>query len=146
VTVVWKIDGVRSVTNESDMKFAQCLPRVGTESHDNGLVQSNQPGSLLMRSKLAVSALVVTSLFGSTLIASAQSQPEPGASSEGNGASSEGNGGTDPTSGVKAKHEKGMTTGSSTRSGANKGGVANPSDQDSAGSGAMAAPQSGSTY
>jgi hypothetical protein len=99
---------------------------------------SNQLGSLLMRSKLVVSGLVVASLFGSTLIASAQSQPAPGASSEGNV-------GPGATSGKKTKHEK-MTTGSSTRSGAKKGGVANPSDQDDAGSGAMAAPKSGSKY
>jgi hypothetical protein len=94
-----------------------------------------------MRSKLAISALVVTSLFGSTLVASAQSQTAPGASNEGNV-------GPGATSGKKAKHEKGMTTGSSTRSGANKGGVANPPDQDSTGSGAdnMAAPKSGSKY
>ena len=84
--------------------------------------------TFFMRSKLAISALVVASLLVSTLIASAQSQPAPGASSEGNvvpGA----------TSGKKTKHEKGMTTGSSTRNGANKGGAANPSDQDDAGSG-----------
>jgi hypothetical protein len=75
-----------------------------------------------MRSKLAISALVVTSLFGSTLIASAQSQPAPGTSSEGN---------VDPgaTSGKKTKHEKGMTTGASRRSGANKGDAADPSGQ-----------------
>jgi len=48
----------------------------------------------------------------------------------------------------KTKHEKGMTTGKSSRSGANKGGAANPSDQDGAGSGAdnMAAPKSGRKY
>ena len=94
-----------------------------------------------MRSKLAISALVVASLFGSTLIASAQSQPAPGASSEGNV-------GPGATSGKKTKHEKGMTTGSSTRSGSKKGDAANPSDQDNAGSGAdtMAAPKSGSKY
>jgi hypothetical protein len=37
-----------------------------------------------MRSKLAISALVVASLLGTTIIASAQMQPAPGASSEGN--------------------------------------------------------------
>jgi hypothetical protein len=37
-----------------------------------------------MRSKLAISALVVASLLGATAIASAQTQPAPGASSEGN--------------------------------------------------------------
>jgi hypothetical protein len=97
--------------------------------------------TFLMRSKLAISALVVTSLFGSTPIASAQSQPAPGASSEGNV-------GPGTSSGKKTKHEKGMTTGSSTRSGTNKGGAANPADQDNAGSGAdnMAAPKSGSKY
>jgi hypothetical protein len=78
--------------------------------------------NLLMRSKLAISALVVASLFGSTLIVSAQSQPAPGASSEGNV-------GPGATSGKKTKHEKGMTTGSSTRSRANKGDAANPSGQ-----------------
>ena len=75
-----------------------------------------------MRSKLAISALVVTSLFGSTLIASAQNQTAPGASSEGNV-------GPGATSGKKTKHEKGMTTGSSKHSGANKGDAANPSGQ-----------------
>ena len=72
-----------------------------------------------MRSKLAISALVVASLFGSTLIASAQSQPAPGASIEGNV-------GPGATSGKKTKHEKGMTTGSSKRSGDD---AANPSGQ-----------------
>jgi hypothetical protein len=38
--------------------------------------------TFLMRSK-AISTLVVTSLFGSTLIASAQSQPAPGMSNDG---------------------------------------------------------------
>jgi hypothetical protein len=94
-----------------------------------------------MRSKLAISALVVASIFGSTLIVSAQSQPAPGASSEGNV-------GPGATSGKKTKHEKGMTTGSSKHSGAKKGDAANPSDQDNDGSGAdtMAAPKSGSKY
>jgi hypothetical protein len=106
-----------------------------------GFILTNQLGSLLMQSKLAISALVVASLFGSTLIASAQNQPAPDASSEGNV-------GPGATSGKKAKHEKGMTTGSSTRSGAKKGDAANPSDQNDAGSGAgtMAAPPSGSKY
>jgi hypothetical protein len=79
-----------------------------------------------MRSKLAISALVVASLFGSTLIASAQSQPAPGASGEGNV-------GPGATSGKKTKHEKGMTTGSSRRSGADKGDAANPSGQGNVG-------------
>jgi hypothetical protein len=96
-----------------------------------------------MRSKLAISALVVTSLFGSPLIASAQTQTAPGASSEGN---------VSPGAirGKKPQQEKGMTTGSSTRSGAaQKGSAANPSDQDDVGSGAgtMAPPpMSGSRY
>jgi hypothetical protein len=94
-----------------------------------------------MRSKLAISALAVTSLFGSTLIASAQNQTAPGASNE--GAVSPG-----ATSGKKTQHEKGMTTGSSARSGGKKGGAVAPSDQDNAGSGAdnMAAPKSGKKY
>jgi hypothetical protein len=94
-----------------------------------------------MRSKLAISALVVTSLLGSTLFASAQSQTAPGTSNEGNVSPG-------ATSGKKAQHEKGMTTGSSMRSGVNRGGAASPSDQDNAGSGAdnMASPKSGSKY
>jgi hypothetical protein len=142
VTVVWKSGGrCAPITNEF-LEYEICamfatgpersrLPKV--------CIHSSQPGSLLMRSKLVISGLVVASLFGSTLIASAQSQPAPGASSEGNV-------GPGATSGKKTKHEKGMTTGSSTHSGAKKGGAANPSDQDDAGSGAMAAPKSGSKY
>jgi hypothetical protein len=101
----------------------------------------NLPENLLMRSTLAISVLIVTSFFGSTLIASAQMQPAPGASSEGNV-------GPGATSGKKTKHEKGMTTGSSKHSGTIKGGAATPSDQDNAGSGAdnMAAPKRGEKY
>jgi hypothetical protein len=93
-----------------------------------------------MRSKLAISALVVTSLFGSTLIASAQNQAAPGASNDGTVSPG-------ATSGKKTQHEKGMTTGSSTRS-KGKGGAMNPSDPDNAGPGTdnMAAPKSGSKY
>jgi hypothetical protein len=101
----------------------------------------------LMRSKLAISALVVTSLFGSTLLASAQNQTAPGASNDGT---------VNPgATGKKTQHEKGMTTGSSTRSGTNKGGAANPADQDNATPGSdtmaaprenMAAPKSGNKY
>src|ERR1700682_4590656 len=43
-----------------------------------------QSRRILMRSKLAISALVVASLFGATVIASAQTQPAPGASREDN--------------------------------------------------------------
>jgi hypothetical protein len=91
--------------------------------------------------KLAISAVVVTSLFGSTLIASAQNQTAPSASNDGSVSPG-------ATSGKKTQHEKGMTTGSSTRSGANKGGAASPPDQDNAGSPAdnVAAPKSGSRY
>jgi hypothetical protein len=92
-----------------------------------------------MRSKLAISVLVIASLFGSTLIASAQSQPAPGASGEGNV-------GPGATSGKKAKHEKGMTTGSSMRSGAKKGGAAKPSGQGNVDPDNIAAPKSGEKY
>jgi hypothetical protein len=141
VTDVWKNDGrprraifgIRNLRNICHGPEQNRMPEVW--------VHPNQLGSLLMRSKLAISALVLASLFGSTLIASAQSQPAPGASSEGNV-------GPGATSGKKTKHEKGMTTGSSTRSGAKKGDAANPSDQDNVGSDAdtMAAPKSGSKY
>jgi hypothetical protein len=95
--------------------------------------------TFFMRSKLAISALVVTSLFGSTLVASAQNQPTPGASNEGT---------ISPGATSSKKMQKGTTTGSTTRSGANKGGAANPSEQDNAGSGTdtMAAPKGGSRY
>jgi hypothetical protein len=98
-------------------------------------------GDILMRSKLAIPALVVASLFGSTLIASAQTQTAPGASSEGTV-----NPGATPSK--KMQHDKGMTTGSDTRGGANKTGTMNPSGQNNAGSGYdnMAAPKSGSKY
>lgn len=96
-------------------------------------------GDFLMRSKLAITALVATSFFGSTLIASAQSQPAPGASSEGNV-------GPGATSGKKTKHEKGMTTGSSTRRGTNKGDATNPSGQGNVDPDSMATPKSGEKY
>ena len=104
-------------------------------------ISCNPTETFLMRSKLAISALVVTSLFGSTLIASAQTQTAPGASSQGTVSPG-------ATSGKKTQHEKGMTTGSTTRSGANKSGTMAPSSPDNAGSGAdnMAAPKSGSKY
>jgi hypothetical protein len=92
-----------------------------------------------MRYKLAISALVIASLFGSTLMASAQSQPAPGASSEGNV-------GPGATSGKKTKHEKGTTTGSSTRSGSKKGDAANPSGQGNVDPDNIATPKSGEKY
>jgi hypothetical protein len=97
--------------------------------------------TFFMRSKLAISALVVTSLFGSTLIASAQNEPAPGASSEGHV-------GPGATSGKKTKHEKGMTTGSSKRSGAKNGDAANPSSQGNVDpdNDNIAAPKSGEKY
>jgi hypothetical protein len=144
-TDVWKSDGRPRSNHErvfSNMKFAQCCPLQNSIACQKFRVHTvTFEETFFMRSKLAISALVVASLFGSTLIASAQSQPAPGASSEGNV-------GPGATSGKKTKHEKGVTAGSSTRSGAKKGDAANPSDQDNAGSGAdtMAAPKSGSKY
>ena len=92
-----------------------------------------------MRSKLAITALVATSLFGSTLFASAQSQPAPGASSEGNV-------GPGATSGKKTRHEKGMTTGSSTRSGSKKGDAAYPAGQGNVDPDNISTPKSGEKY
>lgn len=93
-----------------------------------------------MRSKLAISALVAASLFGATAIASAQMQPAPGASSEGNV------GPDAPATGTKMKSHKmkshrmksrkmksGTTTGMS--AGARKGEARNPTGQGSAGTG-----------
>jgi len=75
-----------------------------------------------MRSKLAILRLSFTSLFGSTLIASAQTQTAPGASSAGTVSPG-------ATSAKKTQHEKGMTTGAGTHSGANKSGTMAPSVQ-----------------
>jgi opacity protein-like surface antigen len=65
---------------------------LGTLVHAAGLDwRINHPRRILMRSKLALSALVIASLLGATAVASAQTQPPaPGMSSEGTGA-----GGTD---------------------------------------------------
>jgi hypothetical protein len=88
------------------------------------------PWRILMRSKLAISALVVASLFGTSVMASAQTQPAPGASSEGNvgpGASKSG-----------MKSQDGMTTGAGTNSGvagANKSDSRSPSSQGNVGPG-----------
>jgi len=74
-----------------------------------------------MRSRLVISALVVTSMLGATAIASAQTQPAAGASSEG----TVGPGGATSHSKMKSgktktsKMKSNTTTGMS--SGANKG-------------------------
>jgi hypothetical protein len=68
----------------------RAAPKTGTRPEPKSAWQVLTPASfiqsrrILMRSKLAISALVVASLFGATAIASAQTQPAPGASSEGN--------------------------------------------------------------
>ena len=72
-----------------------------------------------MRSKLAISALAVTALFGATAIAPAQTQPAPGASSEGN---------VRPDA-TKSNMKPGMTTGSAMKAHTNKGVAPNPSHQ-----------------
>ena len=83
-----------------------------------------------MRSKLAISALVVASLFGATVIASAQTQPAPGASSEGN----VGPGATH--SKTHSKMKAGTTTGMNKgMAGSNKGNARNPSGQGNVGPG-----------
>ena len=85
-----------------------------------------------MRSKLAISALVVASLFGATAIASAQTQPPAGASNEDNAGPA-----TSKMKSSSAKSEKmktskaksGTTTGMS--SGSKKGSAAPGADDDS---------------
>lgn len=82
-----------------------------------------------MQSKLAISALVVASLFGATTIASAQMQPAPGASSEGNV-------GPGATKSTKSHTKSGATTGMSRgMAGSNKGDARNPSGQGNVGPG-----------
>jgi hypothetical protein len=65
--------------SNSNRREPKSAPQVLTLA--SSFIQSRR---ILMRSKLAISALVVASLFGATAIASAQTQPAPGASSEGN--------------------------------------------------------------
>jgi uncharacterized membrane protein len=74
-----------------------------------------------MRLQLAPFALAVATLFGTTVIASAQMQPAPSASSDGKAA-------MDAT---KSNMKPGTTTGSATRVHTNKGVLPNPSFQDS---------------
>ena len=100
-----------------------------------------------MRSKLAISALVVVSLFGATAIASAQMQPAPGASSEGN----VGPGATDSkmkSDHMKSSHVKSskMKTGTTTgmNSGSNKSDARSPAGQSNAGTDANAGKSGGS--
>jgi hypothetical protein len=56
--------------------------QITIESSHSRIIHPEQ--EISMRSKLAISALVVASMLGATAIASAQTQPAPGASSEGN--------------------------------------------------------------
>lgn len=74
-----------------------------------------------MRSKLAISAIVVATLFGGTAIAVAQTDPAKPAA----GASAEGTAGTGSTHKMKSRHmsrhmKAGVTTGMSTRSSTEK--------------------------
>jgi hypothetical protein len=85
-----------------------------------------------MRSNLAIPALIVAALFGATSIASAQMQPAPGASSEGN----VGPGATKSTTKSHTKSKSGTTTGmSSGMAGSNKGDARKPSGQGNVGPG-----------
>ena len=72
-----------------------------------------------MRSKLALSVLAIASLLGATTIASAQMQPAPGASSEGNvgpGATTDSKMKSGKIKTSKIKMKPGTTTGMSVRS------------------------------
>jgi hypothetical protein len=134
------MDACAAITNEFlDTKFAQCCPlqgsivcqkfRVHTVTGETVFIRSNlQSRLLLLRRSLARRFL---RLLG---------QPA--------GASSEGNVGPGATSGKKTKHDKGTTTGSSTRSGAKKGHAADPSGQGQVDpdNDNIAAPKSGSKY
>jgi hypothetical protein len=83
-----------------------------------------------MRTKLAISAIALASLLGATAIASAQTQPAPGASSEGN----VGPGATH--SKTHSKMKAGTTTGMNKgMAGSNKGDARNPSGQGNVGPG-----------
>jgi hypothetical protein len=80
-----------------------------------------------MGSKLALSALVVASLFGATAIASAQTQqPAPGASSSGN---------VGPGAASDSKMKAGTTTGAGVKSGTPGSNARNPSSSGNVGPG-----------
>ena len=86
-----------------------------------------------MRSKLALSALVAASLLCATAMASAQTQPAPGASSEGNvGPGATGTKMKPAKVAKSSKMKSGTTTGSSMKSG--KKGAAAPGADSGAGS------------
>jgi hypothetical protein len=85
-----------------------------------------------MRSKFAISALVVASMLGATAIASAQTQPAPGASSEdtmGPGTATH-----SKKKSAKMKSSK-MKSGATTGMSSSKGYARNPSSQGNAGPG-----------
>ncbi len=85
-----------------------------------------------MRSKLAISALVVASLFGATAIASAQTQPPAGASNEDNAGPATSKMKSSSTKSEKMKTSKaksGTTTGMG--SGSRKGSAAPGADDGS---------------
>jgi hypothetical protein len=83
---------------------------------------------LTMRSKLTLTALVAVSLLGTTAIASAQTQPAPGASSEGD---------VGPGATNSKKVKSGTTTGAGAgmTGGSNRGDARNPSGQGNVGPG-----------
>src|SRR5882757_3698968 len=84
----------------------------------------------LMRTNLAISAIALVSLLGATASASAQTQPAPGESSEGN----VGPGATH--SKTHSKMKAGTTTGMNKgMAGSNKGNARNPSGQGNVGPG-----------
>jgi uncharacterized low-complexity protein len=88
-----------------------------------------------MRSKLALSALVAASLLGATAIASAQTQPAPGASSEGNvgpGATGTKMKSAKVAKSSKIKMKSGTTTG---MTGSGKSDARNPSSEGNVGPG-----------
>ena len=74
-----------------------------------------------MRFKLAISALAAAALFGATAIASAQTQPAPGASNQNK---------VEPDA-TKSNTKPGTTTGSATHARTNKGVMPNPPHQES---------------
>jgi len=122
----------RRVPSVRDRARAKTSIRPGTQirvaSSDSRTIHQQQ--EILMRSKLAISALVVASMLEATAIASAQTQPAqpaPGASSEGNvgpGATtnSKMKSGKMKTSKMKSGTTTGMSSGSSKSDSAPKNG------------------------
>jgi hypothetical protein len=102
-----------------------CAEKIGARPEPGSALASSHSRitgpkeEIAMRSKLALSALVIAAVFGATATAWAQTQPAPAASSEGK---------VGPDA-AKSNMKPGVTTGSATKPQTNKGVAPNPTSQ-----------------